>query len=89
MVEDLRNNVNRLIALYEAQKQRADELASKLVLAESRLAQSKEEIERLTRQTDNLKLAGAFSSDTGNALAKDRINKLIREIDKCIALLEE
>lgn len=85
----MRNNVNRLIALYEAQKQRADELASKLVLAESRLAQSKEEIERLTRQTDNLKLAGAFSSDTGNALAKDRINKLIREIDKCIALLEE
>ena len=38
---------------------------------------------------DNLKLTEAFTSPSGgNAVAKERIDKLIREIDKCIALLE-
>lgn len=88
MIETLKTDITRLIALYEAERQRADVLAAKLVESEHSLAVCRAKIDELTRQTENLKLAGAFSSDTGNALAKERISKLIREIDKCIALLE-
>jgi hypothetical protein len=44
----------------------------------------------LEQQVDNLHLTEAFRATTGNdSGAKDKIEKLIREIDKCISLLEK
>lgn len=89
MLEGIRDNINRLIALYEAQKQRSEELAEELRKSQESLEACKKQITELNRQIDNLKLTGAFMSTGGSPVAKERINKLIGEIDKCINLLQK
>ena len=49
----------------------------------------RKQITDLNQQIDNIRLASAFTGAGGNAAAKERIEKLIREIDKCIKLLEK
>ena len=88
MLEKLKDGIQRLISLYEGEKHRADRL--ELELQESKVAVQtlKEQIAELNRQIDNQKLASAFSGSVDNREAKDRLTKLIKEIDRCIALLE-
>ncbi len=89
MLEDIQSRIEKLIALYESEKQRADALAAQLEESRAHLASSKEKIADLDGQIDNLKLQFAFSGAGDPALAKERIAKLIREIDRCIKLLEK
>ena len=87
-INELRSNIARLIALYEAEKQRADSLASKLSVSEGEILKCREQITDLNLQIDNQRLMSAFLAGGDSGQAKERINRLIREIDKCIKLLE-
>lgn len=89
MLEDIKNNITRLIALYEGEKQKAEELSARLSHTEEALKSCREQITDLNQQIDNLKLASAFTGGSDNSAAKERIDKLIREIEKCIKLLEK
>lgn len=89
MLEPVKQNIDRLIALYEGEKQRADQLAARLSESEASVRSYVEQITELNHQIDNLKLSSAFASGNGNSEAKDRLAKLIAEIDRCIALLEK
>ena len=42
----------------------------------------------MNSRIENLKLYEALSGQGDKALAKERIDRLVREIDKCISLLE-
>lgn len=88
---DIRHSIEKLIALYESEKQRADELASKLAGSEAECAACKQQITDLKKQIDNLKLTGALvpSGEGAGQVARQRIDKLIAEIDRCIELLED
>jgi len=88
MLEDIRSNIAKLVAQYEAERQRADSLAERLASSEEKCLRYKEQITDLNQQIDNLELMRAFQAAGDPAEAKDRISKLIREIDKCIKLLE-
>lgn len=88
MLDDIRLNIAKLISLYEAEKQRADSLASKLAKKEEEVLMYREQITDLNQQIDNLNLMSAFMVDSDTQQAKDRITKMIREIDRCIKLLE-
>ena len=88
MLEDIKSNIARLIALYESQKQRADALEENLAQCKEQSENYRKQITELNQQIDNLTLASAFNAGTDNRAAKDRLAKLIREIDKCIKLLE-
>ena len=88
MLEDIKSNIAKLVAQYEAEKQRADTLAGRLAASEEKCLRYKEQITDLNQQIDNLELMRAFQAAGDPADAKDRINKLIREIDRCIKLLE-
>lgn len=88
MLDDIKLNIAKLISLYEAEKHRADSLAEELVKKDEEISVCKEQITDLNQQIDNLNLMNAFGVASEPALAKDRINKMIREIDKCIKLLE-
>lgn len=88
MLEDMRTNISRLIALYEAQRQKAESLELSLERKEEEIRKYREQITDLNLQIDNLRLMSAFLAGTDNVQAKERISKLIREIDKCIKLLE-
>lgn len=88
MLEDIKAHITELVSLYESEKQRADKLSIILAENEEMLKSCKEQITDLNQQIDNLKLQIAFSG-CDNVLAKDRINRMIHEIDKCIKLLEK
>lgn len=88
MLEDIKSNITKLIALYETEKQRADTLESKVKELEVKTGKYKEQIVILNKEIDNLKLAGAICGNADKAVMNERINKLIREIDRCINLLE-
>lgn len=88
MLEDVRTYVNRLIALYEGEKKRADDAEELLAASKGELESCKKQIADLNRQIDNQRLTSAFAAEGGNPEAKRRLTKLIAEIDKCIELLE-
>lgn len=89
MLEDIRTNINRLIALYEGEKQKADLLGESLRQSQAQIEMYKTQITELNSQIDNLKLSMAFSGAGDADAAKARINKLLHEIDRCIKLLEQ
>lgn len=90
MLEQIRSNFERIIALYETEKQRADMLSAQLQSAQASNEAYKKHITELERQIDDLKLAEAFlATGDSHTEAKERITKLIKEIDRCISLMEK
>ena len=90
MLEDLHKNFERLVALYETSREENISLKSKLETATADCKTLRERIVELERQIDNLRLAQAFSApEGGNGEARLRVDRLIREIDKCISLFEK
>ncbi len=89
MLEDIQKNIARLISLYETEKKAKESALSELRRAQATIESDRQQIAELKEQIENLKLAGAFlSSSRSSVEAKDKINALIREIDRCINLLE-
>lgn len=90
MLENLHRNFEKLIALYEASRDENISLRSRLETAEADCGALKERIAELERQIDNLKLAEAFLIPAdGTGQARQKVDTLIKEIDKCISLLEK
>ena len=81
-IDELINNYNNLKAEYENLKTGNDTLKA---MHQEREAEMKE----LEKKYDRIKLTGALLGDGENAIeAKRKITELMREIDKCIALLD-
>lgn len=87
MLEDIRSNFERLIALYENERQRADRLQAELQIRDAEMESCRKHIADLERQVDNLKLKWAFLGGNDSE-AKERIDRMIAAIDKCISLME-
>jgi predicted nucleic acid-binding Zn-ribbon protein len=82
--------VEHMIANHEALKQEKTQLQKKIGDLESTIKQLRQENQTLEQRYENLKLARLLAaSDQENKDAKNRIQKLVREIDKCIALLNK
>lgn len=85
---DLRNKIRTLITLYEQHKtknkeleQKNKELINKVVFLEKKLTETEE-------KCNNIKLAKTIvAADDDAHDAKIKMNRIVREIDKCIALL--
>lgn len=89
MLEDVRKNIERLIALYERERQTKENLVIELRRKDAEIDSYKKQISDLERQVDNLKLIEAFTAhEGGSAAAREKIDKMISEIDRCISLLE-
>lgn len=89
MLEDVRKNIERLIALYERERQTKENLVIELRRKDAEIDSYKKQISDLERQVDNLKLIEAFTAhEECSAAAREKIDKMISEIDRCISLLE-
>ena len=88
MIEDIRKDVERLISAYERIRAEYGHVSEELRKCKAENEACKERIVELERQIDSLKLKNAFLSTSGDEEAKEKIDSLIREIDRCIALLE-
>lgn len=90
IVDSLQSKLNRLLSKYELlqiENQQLLEKSKKLVLEVQEQQQS---VGVLENKYDSLKIANAIvGSKEDKHSTKLKINTLIREIDKCIAQLDE
>ena len=95
MVEDnslllkaLQTNITRLQSLYEQEKMANTALYKEKDELLEQLAKKDIEIESLETKINTLKLAKSLSGANNDMHdSKVKVNNLVREIDKCIALL--
>ena len=89
MLEDIRKHIEKLIVLYEAEKAENERLRQELHTSEETGAALRKHIKELESGIEARYLADAFSVTADPAAAKERVDKLIREINRCISLVEE
>jgi chlorite dismutase len=82
--------VRDLIGVCDQQKQRINELIRSLESKNEELRQAMQTIETLKAKCDNMLTARIVSTQEKEVKsAKKRLSKLVREVDMCIALLNE
>lgn len=90
LIEKLKNNIAVLISRYEILQAGNAEMAAKLAEYESVMNKQNEQIKNLEERLDNLQLTLAFDgSSPDRAEAKHKVAHLMKEIDKCISLLND
>ncbi len=89
MIDQLKKRIQQLISAYETEKAEHNRLQAELDKSIAENEAYKKQITELERTIDNLKLADAFKAgNADNTEARKKIDKLIKEIDKCITLME-
>ena len=89
MLDTLKQPIVKLISAYETEKSERERLEKELEAASKQNENYKKQIIELERQIDNLKLSDAFKGTAGNsAAARSKVNALLKEIEKCIKLIE-
>jgi len=84
----LNKRVEELIKRYGDLKIKINELKNENEVLKLKLQSDKEKIRELETKYERLKLSGALLGGGENAIeAKRKINELVREIDRCVALL--
>ena len=90
MLEDIKKNIERLIALYENEKRQREKLVLELERREAEIEDCRKQMADLERQVYNLKLTEAFLAPAGSdSSAREKIDRMITSIDRCISLLEK
>ncbi len=84
----LRARIKELMTMYEAEKGEKELLKQENTELTQKVAVKDNLISQLEHKYDNLKIARSLVSDEeGFHDAKIKVNRIVREIDKCIALL--
>lgn len=89
MLEDIRKHIERLIALYEAEKAENTRLRQELHASEETGAALRNYVKELESGIKARSLSDAFTGAQDKDAARERIDRLIKEINKCISYLEE
>jgi len=88
LIKGLHNNIQRLKTLYDKKKEACSLLNEEKNNLSKRLQAKEVEIQSLEVKLNTLKMAKTLSGNNGDMLeAKVKVNSMVREIDKCIALL--
>lgn len=88
LINKLEENIRRLVEMLEEKKIELENSKANFHDLEIKYSTLEEEYRALNDRYENLKVAKAFTEgETGNTEAKQKINKIVREIDTCIALL--
>ena len=84
----LNRRIDELIINYNNLKTEYDNLKTGNEVLKAALRERETEMKELEKKFDRVKLTGAILGDGENAIeAKRKLNELVREIDRCIALL--
>ena len=89
ILQKLNENIANVILLYNKEKQQTNELSDEIKNLNEELNIYKEKYQQIDKKYENLKLARAINNDGDDSEAKLKLNKIIREIDNCIALLNK
>jgi hypothetical protein len=89
-VKELREKIHHIFREFEKLEKRNEELQLEIISLKNKVRFLEEEKGLLSTKYENLKLAKAIESGSGdNQAARNKMNKLMREIDKCVALLND
>jgi predicted nucleic acid-binding Zn-ribbon protein len=84
----LNRRLDELLNRYNNLKREVADLKNGNEVLKGMLESRDEKIKELEIKYERIKLSGALLGGTENALeAKKKINELVREIDRCVALL--
>ena len=85
----LKRSVEALIEEHERQRSLITDLETELSALKEKLTKKHDEVKELQARYERAKFSGAILGSGGDAgTAKRRVSELVREIDKCIALLD-
>jgi chromosome segregation ATPase len=88
IVVTLKDKVKKLLSLYNNLKAENKELKKQTEEYKTQIKNKEAELDFLKNKYNKLKLAKSLLASTGDSHdAKIKINRIVREIDKCIALL--
>ena len=89
MLETVKQKITRLIAAYEKEKAERAMAQKELEQVKAQNETYRKQILELERQIDNLKLTEASKGRAVNGTeAKRKVDSLLKEIDRCIKLIE-
>jgi phage shock protein A len=85
----LGRSVEALVSEHEKLRELAADLKNELSDVRRQLAEKNEEVKELQTRYERAKFTGAVLGNGDDAAkARKRVSELVREIDKCIALLD-
>jgi phage shock protein A len=84
------NRIHKLIKLYDEKAHYIEDLEKSLKEKDNTIRQNKQTIEALQAKYTNLYTARRLAEDEAEFQnARKRVNKLVRKVDTCIALLND
>jgi len=86
--EQLESRIQQLIGMYEKQKSANELLSRQKADMQEQVRLEQERIKELEEKYNKLKISKALIASSEDVHdAKLKVNRMVREIDKCIALL--
>ncbi len=82
--------LKHLIANYRLLKNENEKLAGEVLKLKNELMQAHKSVIELQEKCNHLRIANSLATtEEEKMMVKDQLGKMVREIDKCIALLTE
>jgi len=89
-VYSLKEKINTIISLYEKAKEEKDKLLHIKIDLIDEIKIKNKELEEIGVKYNTLKIAKTVTASSEDSHdAKIKVNRIVREIDKCIALLNK
>lgn len=90
LLADLELRMRQLMFLCDSLKAQNAALKDEVQRKDKTIKSLNDDLQQLKTQYDNLKFVKAFSSGSNEEVqnAKKRLSKLVKDVDKCIALLK-
>jgi len=91
LVENIEKKISKLIKLYQSVQKEKEEILKENNKLKSGLSDKDESIKKLEEKIKLLRITKSVSTqdDERNKESRQKINEYVREIDKCIALLNK
>ena len=87
-VDTLKDKVRKVISMYQQQKDKNEQLNKENQELINKLKSAEQKLNELENQYKKLKLAKTMMASSHDVRdARLKVNRMVREIDKCIALL--
>ena len=89
-IESLKGSIAELLSRYERLLKEHAELSDKWKMASAEIDRQRLTIKEQEERINKLQLDSAFSNASPDrAAAKRKVSRMIQQVDKCIALLDE
>lgn len=90
VIKQLKGNIEQIISRYESAVYEKEELAKKVRALAAENESFKQKVTELETKLEKIQLANAFEASSQDIKeAKQRIVRIVKEIDKCISLLND